>query len=317
MSDEAPGRAAGAPPRPPRLGVAAAGAVSLLFAASLVLVFPFGLLIAPFGLVPVAQQVVAGRRSVAVWGWVAALLAATVLAGGGATIVALLAGYGLVVVVPVLSLEAWRATGIGEGRWMALTTAVIACGCVVGVAAAVAPADPVSGVVAAVREAQGRYPELFVTSGRLDLALDSVERTVAWLLPSLGVAYVVTVLFWLRARLPVLGFPMPVEPFERWRNDEWLGAGFAVTGLATLVLSGTPRWVASNLLAAVVILYFTQGLAMIRAHLARLVGRGWLVRWALALLCLQVPLLFVVAALGVADSFADLRPRANPDGRNE
>ena len=68
------------------------------------------------------------------------------------------------------------------------------------------------------------------------------------------------------------------------------------------------------LLVTVLILYFVQGLAMIRAHLARWFGRGWLVRWGVVLLCLQIPIPLLVAALGVADSFHPLRPQVDDDG---
>ena len=50
-------------------------------------------------------------------------------------------------------------------------------------------------------------------------------------------------------------------------------------------------------------------------------GRPWtgdrvarLVRWGIALLCLQGPLPLVVATLGIADSFRSLRPRVDDDG---
>jgi hypothetical protein len=109
-----------------------------------------------------------------------------------------------------------------------------------------------------------------------------------------------------------------VAAFEEYRNDDWLAAGFALAGLGTLFLAGTPRWIAVNVLIAVLILYFVQGLAMIRAHLARWLGKGWLVRWGVALLCLQGPLPLVVAALGIADGFFELRPRTGDDGgKNE
>jgi hypothetical protein len=64
----------------------------------------------------------------------------------------------------------------------------------------------------------------------------------------------------------------------------------------------------------VLILYFVQGLAIIRAHLARWIGRGWLVRWGVVLLCLQGPIPVLVTALGVADNFHPLRPRVDDDG---
>jgi hypothetical protein len=118
----------------------------------------------------------------------------------------------------------------------------------------------------------------------------------------------------IRPRLPVLGFGLTVEPFERFRVDDWLAAGFAVSGIGTVLLRGTARWVAVNLLIAVLVLYFVQGLAMIRAHVARWIGRGWLVRWGVALLCLQGPLPLMVAALGIADGFYSLRPRPSDNG---
>jgi hypothetical protein len=74
---------------------------------------------------------------------------------------------------------------------------------------------------------------------------------------------------------------------------------------------------ALNALIAVLILYFVHGLAIIRAHLARFVGRGWLVRWGVVLLCLQVPLPLLVAALGLGDSFFQLRPRPPEDDRRQ
>ena len=76
------------------------------------------------------------------------------------------------------------------------------------------------------------------------------------------------------------------------------------------------QWVALNLLITVLLLYFVQGLAMIRAHLARWVGRGWFVRWGVALMCIYPPMPILVATLGVADSFFSLRPAVTDDGGN-
>jgi len=133
-------------------------------------------------------------------------------------------------------------------------------------------------------------------------------------LPSVPVAYLVAVLFWVRPRLPVLGLPVEVGDFEAYRNDDWLAAAFVIGGVGTLLLSGIARWAAINLLVVVLILYFVQGLAMIRAHLARWIGRGWLVRWGVVLLCVQGPMPLLVAALGVADSFHPLRPQPDNNG---
>jgi hypothetical protein len=168
----------------------------------------------------------------------------------------------------------------------------------------------------AATQVEASYREVGVPTGELELAFDTVGPAVPWVAPSLPIAYLIVVLFWIRPRLPMLGFPMGIEPFERYRGDEWLPLGFAVFGIGTLVLAGTPRWLATNLLIAVLMLYFVQGLAMIRAHVARWVGRGWLVRWAVVLLCVQGPLPLVVAAIGIADGFYSLRPRATDDGGN-
>ena len=167
---------------------------------------------------------------------------------------------------------------------------------------------------AASNDASELYAAWGLAEGSVELALDAAERAASWVLPSVPVAYLVLVLFWVRPRLPLLGLRVSVAPFEAYRNDDWLAALFVFAGGGTLLLGGVARWVAINFLVAVLILYFVQGLAMIRAHLARWFGRGWLVRWGVALLCLQGPIPLLVAALGVADSFHPLRPKVDDDG---
>jgi hypothetical protein len=186
------------------------------------------------------------------------------------------------------------------------------------VAATAWPQTPMEAVAGWMRAASEDAAEVYaswgVGQGSLELALDAAERAASWLLPAAPVAYLIVVLFWMRPRLPLLGLTVPVAAFEEYRNDDWLAALFVLAGGGTLLLGGTPRWVAINLLVVVLILYFVQGLAMIRAHLARWFGRGWIVRWGVALLCLQGPIPLLVAALGVADSFHPLRPRPDDDG---
>ncbi len=302
------------------LGAAAAGALSLMLAASLLVLFPLGLVIAPLAVVPVLQRSQAGHPSVLAWGWVVAVLAVLALTGAtvlGLPVVLFLVTYLMVVVVPVVSIELWRRIGCDEGRWAAATTAAGSLLCMALVMVLAWPAAPLDGLAEwwrqAAASAEESYRALGVSSGQLELALDAVEPVAPWALTSLPVACLIVVLFWVRPRLPFLGFPQPVVPFERFRVDEWLPAGFALAGIGTLVLGGTARWVSLNLLIAVLLLYFVQGLAMIRAHLARWIGRGWLVRWGVALLCLQGPLPLLVAVLGLADGFFPLRPRASDD----
>lgn len=309
--------------RLPRLGLAASGAVSLLLVSSLVVVAPIGLLIAPLAVVPVAQWVAADPRHAAItWGSISAALAALSIAGVSllsAPAWSYLAAYVLVVGLPAASLTVWRSwTAWSEGRWAAVTTLVATLICLGAILAVAWPSSPVAALESwfdtAATQVEASYHEVGVPTGELELAFDAVGPAVPWIAPSLPVVYLVVVLFWLRPRLPILGFGMPVAPFESYRGDEWLPLGFALFGLGTLILGGTARWVATNLLIAVLILYFVQGLAMIRAHVARWLGRGWLVRWAVVLLCLQGPLPLLVAALGIADGFHSLRPRATDDG---
>lgn len=307
-----------APPRIPRLGAAASGLVALLLVGALFAIPLLGFLIAPLGLLPVLHFQAAGAPGARAWGPVVALLAAASLIGLADLALPLLGAYAALVVLPAASVGAWRRWGFSEGRWAALATlaaTVLALGAVAALAAPETPMAAVAGWMrAAVADAGELYTAWGMADGELELALDAVERVVGWILPSLVVGYLVVVLFWARPRLRLLGYELPVGAFEDYRNDEWLAAAFAAAGIATLVAGGVPRWIALNLLAAVLILYFVQGLAIIRAHLARWIGRGWLVRWGVVLLCLQGPIPLLVAVLGVADSFHPLRPRADDDG---
>jgi len=309
------------PPRIPRLGAAASGLVALLLSGAILAIPLFGLLIAPMALLPVAHFQAGGRSGARAWGPVVGLLAVASAAGMADYALPLLAVYLFLVVVPAVSIEAWTRWRWSEGRWSAVTVLSATILTLVAMAAVAAPLSPMEAVAGWLRSEAASATELYealgMAEGRADLALDAAERMASWVLPSMFISYFVAVLFWARPRLALLGYPMAKGPFEDFRNDEWLAAAFAIAGIATLTLSGTARWAALNLLVAVLILYFVQGLAIIRAHLARWIGRGWLVRWGVVLLSLQVPMPLFVAALGVADSFHSLRPRADEDGGTE
>ena len=308
-------------PRLPRFGAGATGLVSLLLVAGVLVVPLFGLLIAPLGLVPVLHFQSGGTSGVRAWGWVVAVLAAGSLLGLGGLPLVLLAAYGLIVVVPAVSVELWSRVGWSEGRWAAAT---VACGLTVvlaGMMVVTQPAGPVEAVAEAMRsaavDAKEMYGAMGFAEGEIELAFDASERVIPWVLPSVVITYLIVILFWIRPRIPLLGYGVEVGAFEDYRGEDWLAAGFALSGLGALFLGGTPRWVALNLLISVLVLYFVQGLAMIRAHLARWVGRGWFVRWGVALMCIYPPMPVLVAAMGVADSFFSLRPAKSDDGGNE
>ncbi len=306
-------------PSVPGLGPFGAGAASLLLFAALFVFPPLGVFVAPLATAPLLHLAARRGTAVSAWGGVALLLGAATLSGGGTPALVFLAGYLVLVALPVVSVELWGRTGAAEGRWAAAAT-LVGLALVLAVVAAVTwPRPPVEGTAEWYRRTGEQAMELYgkagISRGEIQLAVDGSAPVVSWLLPAFPVAYLVAVLFWVRSRIGVLGLGPGIGPFEEYRSDEWLPLGFAVAGLGTVFLGGTPRWVAANLLAAVLILYFVHGLAIIRAHLVRFVGRGWFVRWGIALLCVQVPLPAVVAALGMADSFFDLRPRRSDDDR--
>ncbi|MCU0303977.1 MAG: YybS family protein [Thermoanaerobaculales bacterium] len=322
-SNDEPREATGVPAasrRLPSFGAGATGLVSLLLVAGLVAVPLFGALVAPLGLIPMLHFQREGGSGLRAWGWVVALLAAASLVGLGGIPAILLAAYGLIVVIPAVSVEIWVRAGWSESRWIAVTVAMLLAA-ILGTSAVVAlPDGPVDAARLAMRaaadDAKQMYGAMGFAEGEIELAYDASERVIPWVIPAAVVAYLVAVLFWIRPRVPLLGSPVAVGPFESYRNDEWIAAAFAVGGIGALFLDGTPRWVALNLLIAVLLLYFVQGLAMIRAHLARWIGRGWFVRWGVGLLCLYPPMPILVATLGVADSFFSLRPDASDDGGN-
>ena len=305
-------------PRIPRLGAAASGLVSLLLVGSLFVIPFFGLLIAPLAALPILHFQSGGGLGYRSWGPVVGLLLVASGAGAAGITIPLLAFYLLLVVLPAATVEAWTRWRWSEGRWIAVATMIGVVACLGAIAMAAWPQTPMAAVSGWLRAASDDAGELYaawgLAEGEVGLALDAAERVASWVLPSIPVAYLVVVLFWLRPRLALLGMGADVGTFEDYRNDDWLAAVFVVAGIATLLLGGVPRWIAINFLIAVLILYFVQGLAIIRAHLARWFGRGWLVRWGVVLLCLQGPLPLLVAALGVADNFHSLRPRADDDG---
>jgi hypothetical protein len=307
-------------PRPqvPRLGAAASGLVALLLVGALYVIPFLGLLIAPLGSLPVLHFQSSGTPGFRAWGPVTALLGVAALGGFASFALPLLGAYGLLVVLPSASVDLWVRAQWSEGRWVSVATFGGLVATLAVVAAIASPQTPMEAVASWMRASAQDVAELYaawgLSQGNVELVLDAAERAASWVLPSVPVAYLVVVLFWMRPRLALLGLPVPVADFEAYRNDEWLAAVFAVAGGGTLLLQGVPRWVAINLLVAALILYFVQGLAMIRAHLARWFGRGWLVRWGVALLCLQGPMPLLVAVLGVADSFHSLRPQPDDDG---
>jgi hypothetical protein len=309
------------PVRPPSLGPVASGLVSLFLAGSFLLLGPFALIVAPLAIIPVLRFEAERSGSMLVWGPVVVILAAVASAGGGVAAFTVLVIYLLVVVLPTLSIVIWRRLRWSEGRWVAVTVLAFALAIIFGTMVATQPQGPVEAITGwtqkAVHDAGDLYTSMGLGRGEVQRSMDQVQQVAPCVLPSVLVLYLVAVLFWIRPRLPLLGFDVPAGEFEAYRSDEWLPVAFALSGLGAVVLHGTARWAAVNLLLPVLALYFVHGLAIIRAHLERWIGRGWLVRWGVAILAFQMPLPAVVAMLGLVDAFRPLRPRPNEDGGME
>jgi hypothetical protein len=262
-------------PRPqiPRLGAAASGLVALLLVGALFLIPFLGLLIAPLGSLPVLHYQAGGAPGYRAWGPVAALLVVASLGGFAGFALPLLAAYALLVILPSATVDIWLRWRLSEGQWIAAATLAGLLATLIAVIAVASPQTPMEAVAGWMRAASEDAAELYaawgLAEGSVELALDAAERAAAWVLPSVPVAYLVVVLFWMRPRLPLLGLPVPVATFEEYRNDEWLAALFVVAGGGTLLLGGTLRWVV-----------FCTGFsydsgpprALVRARLARALG---------------------------------------------
>ncbi len=309
------------PPRPPSLGPVVSGLISVFLAGSFVLLGPIALLVAPLAIIPVLRFEAERGGSALIWGPVVVILLAAASAGGGVVAFGVLSAYLLVVIWPSVSVVVWRRSAWTEGRWVAVTVLGFALLLVTAGVVVTVPEGPVEAVAqwtrAAAEDAGVLYTSMGLGRGDVQRAMDQAQWVVAWTLPSMLVFYLVAILFWIRPRLPMLGFDLPIAPFENYRSDEWLTAAFALSGMGAVVLGGTYRWIALNVLLPVLALYFVHGLAIIRAHLARWIGRGWLARWGVAILALQMPLPAVVALLGLVDAFRPLRPQLNEDGGME
>ena len=94
-----------------------------------------------------------------------------------------------------------------------------------------------------------------------------------------------------------------------WRSPEWLVYAFIAAGVMTLVPSRPVSIVGVNAIGLLLIVYFFQGMAIIAFYL-------YLNRWRLfikviiyVLIFTQVYIMFIVAGLGLFDTWFDFRTR--------
>jgi hypothetical protein len=294
-----------------------AGLASLVFYAALLAVPLLGAFLGLMSALPLVREQALGRTPFLAWGWVLVVLAGAALAAGGESLGLLAAGYLLVAVWPAVTVELWQRRGWSSGRWLAVLT-LGAWGFASALAMGWFGAAHVGELLAkgAVAWVEAHQEAVrFWSFGQTELVVDGASLA-GYLVPAIAATYVMAAGLWLRPRLGLLGFSLGREPFASYASEEWLPFGFVVGGFGWAFASGVWGWLAANLLAVVVALYFVHGAAIILAVLGPKVGANRWVRAAVVVLGVQVPLLFFYAALGLVDSFVKLR-RAKEDEGSE
>lgn len=292
-----------------------AGLASLLFYGALFLVPLIGGFVALLSPLPLVRELALGRPTFASWGWVlVVLVGAAFLLPGGATWL-LAAGYLLVAAWPAVTVEVWQRRSWPTGRWLAgLTLGTWGVASVMALAffgpAAVADELP-QAMVQWVR-GHDQAAQLW-GMGRSEL-LQAAASMVGYLAPFLVAVYVMGAGLWLWSRLGPLGFSQGQEPFIAYASEEWLPLGFVIGGLGWVFAPGVWGWLAANLLATVLALYFVHGTAIILAYLGPRWGSSRWVKMVVVVLGIQVPLAFLYAGLGLLDSFVKLRPTPGNEG---
>lgn len=311
--------AAQASTRPPslrRVGPGMAGLLSLVIFLSLQVFPPVGVLLAVMAPLPLLQLVATGRSALVGWGWVAVVLAGTALVVRDGWAVLLLAGYLLVVAWPAQAIESWVRRSWSTGRLLALVVLIVLAASAAMLVASAYPAFPPDVIRATVESQWSELARQVAGFPGLESVPEEVAvavRAAAYLVPAAVALYVMWVVLWLRPRLPVLGLPRGQEAFAAYSSEDWLAVGFVVGGLGWVFLPEPGKWLATNLFAAVLGLYFVHGLAIIHFYLGpRLAASRW-IRLGVGLLALSMPFPLIVSALGLADGFVRLRRSGDSD----
>lgn len=299
------------PPVLRRLGPGLAGALSLLVFLSLPLVPLLGVFFAVLSPLPLVQLLAASGGTALGWGWVMIALVGLALVTAWPGAMGVATGYLLVAAWPAFSVQLWLHRRWTSGRWLAVVSGG-ALTVLVGVLIALSYPEPPAGAVErllapSVAASPGLARALGVSRWSGEEMVAAALTTVATLAPAIGALYVAAVALWLRPRLPALGLPAGQEPFAEFSSEEWLPVAFVAGGLGWVFASGLAKWISVNLLVVVVGLYFVHGLAIIHHYLGRRLASKRLVRVAVGVLAVQMPLALVVAAAGLADAFVRLR----------
>lgn len=269
---------------------------------------------------PPAPLVAFGTAAAAVP--VAALLGLLAVPAGGPLVapIAVL----VFVSIPALGLVAARAFGRTRAE------ASILCGALTGIG--------LLSIHLGLALADGRDPGVTVAEKLAALApsLLDVYRKAGWTEASIGMAadalvsmqqVLATHLTGLLLAVAALYGVLLVYPFGRlagltagsfadYRLPVGFTAAFVPAGALAALASGSLARVGVDVLIGLSVLFFTRGLAIIRALLDR--GRfGLLIRVPVYLLALQMPIPLLVALGGLLDEFVDIRLRMDRKGGGE
>lgn len=292
-----------------------AGLVSLAFYAALFLVPLIGGFVGLLSPLPLVRELALGRPGFVAWGWVLVVLVGAALALPEATTWLLAAGYLLVAVWPAVAVEAWPRRSWSAGRWLAILTLgawAMASSVAVGFFGPERVAEALPKLMWEWVQEHDQAARIWGL-GRSEL-LQAAAGMVGYLAPFLVAAYVMGAGLWLWSRLGSFGFSRGQEPFATYASEEWLPVGFVIGGVGWVFAPGMVGWLAANLLATVVALYFVHGTAIILAYLGPRWGNNRWVRVAVVVVGIQVPLAFIYAGLGLLDSFVKLRPSPGNEG---
>lgn len=167
-------------------------------------------------------------------------------------------------------------------------------------------------------DSRRRLLETLESSGLSVENLDTLDRSLRssaefWgerypFLAVLGFGIGLAVVFALVPRLSGRPDDPLVAPFrfEEFRNPFVLVFGFVLGGVGTALGHGIGRFLATNLLLAVLLLCFLQGFSVVYAFLTRIPVGRWF-RVLVYILMIQFPMTLAVAGIGLFDGFFEFR----------
>jgi uncharacterized protein YybS (DUF2232 family) len=294
----------------------AASATALLFSSGILLPFggPLLTLLTPQPGLRLAEQ----ARLPALLALVAAVAALVAPIAGIAGTVLYLLGFGLLTLaLPILLHREWSLEVT-----VGCATALVAAALLAAVSLAVSPAEL---FVVVHRALDGVRDQAVETYGRFGLAPDVVRdieqasvrlvELLARLTPALFIVsiagMIVLNLELLRRAQRSRGAAPVFGDLTRWKCPAELVWLLIVAGYGTFLGQGAMQWVAANVFAVLLAVYFCQGLVIAQFYMRRWHSPFWVVGLVYVFIAVEWLLATGVTLLGVFDLWADFR-RLNP-----